>query len=187
MTEAEIIENLGPLAALAGVFEGDRGVDEAPSAARDFEQTRFRERATFEPMGPVDNHEQTLFGLRYELAAWRLGEDEAFHEDRGYWLWDPSEKQVLRCSAVPRGVTFTAGGTAEPDATSFVLVADVGSETYGISSNRFLDREFKTVRYELSVTHTPKGFSYKQDTQLRVKGQDAIFHHTDENTLVRVG
>jgi hypothetical protein len=187
VTDAEIVAKLGPLAALAGVFEGDQGVDEAPSAARTLEQTPYRERATFEPMGPVDNHEQVLLGLRYAMTAWRLGEEDPFHEERGYWLWDAEAKQVLRCFVVPRGVTLTAGGTVEPDATSFELAADVGSETYGICSNLFLDREFKSVRYELAVSHTGDGFDYRQDTQLQLKGRSEIFHHTDQNSLVRVG
>jgi len=186
MTE-EILQNLGPLAQLAGVWEGEKGDDTAPSDDRGTEKNLFRERIVFEPMGPVDNHEQQLYGLRYSLTAWRLGEDDPFHEERGYWLWDAKEKQVLRCFIVPRGVSVIAGGTVEPDAQSFELSADVGSETYGICSNQFLDQEFKTVRFELKVTvHDSDSFSYEQDTQLKIKGQDNVFHHIDKNTLSRV-
>ena len=186
MTE-EILQNLGPLAQLAGVWEGEKGDDTAPSDDRGTEKNLFRERIVFEPMGPVDNHEQQLYGLRYSLTAWRLGEDDPFHEERGYWLWDAKEKQVLRCFIVPRGVSVIAGGTVEPGAQSFELSADVGSETYGICSNQFLDREFKTVRFELKVTvHDSDSFSYEQDTQLKIKGQDNVFHHIDKNTLSRM-
>lgn len=74
----------------------------------------------------------------------------------------------------------------EANAKSFELVADVGSETYGICSNKFLDEEFKTVRYELKVTiHDDKSFSYEEDTQLKIKGQADLFHHIDKNTLKR--
>ncbi len=132
----------------------------------------------------MDNHEQTLYGLRYATTAWRIGEDSPFHEERGYWLWDAGEKQVLRCFIVPRGVNVLAGGTVEPDATSFDLSAEVGSETYGISSNKFLDREFKTVRYLLKVTLNDDGsWSYEEDTQIQIKGQKELFHHIDKNTL----
>ena len=80
-----------------------------------------------------------------------------------------------------------AGGTAEPDAASFELLAEVGSETHGICSNRFLDREFKTVRYELKFERRDANMIYYwEDTVLRIKGQDEPFHHTDENTLTRV-
>ena len=95
---------------------------------------------------------------------------------------------MLRCFVVPRGVTVLAGGTVDTDATDFEISADAGSDTYGICSNKFLDREFKTVRYELKITvHGHDSFSYKEDTQLKIKGQKEIFHHTDANTVKRVG
>jgi len=94
---------------------------------------------------------------------------------------------VLRCFIVPRGVTVLAGGTVEPGAVSFQISADAGSDTYGICSNKFLDREFKTVRYELTVTlHGPDSFSYHEDTQLKMKGRSDLFHHTDTNRVTRV-
>ncbi|MBW2423307.1 MAG: FABP family protein [Deltaproteobacteria bacterium] len=188
VTEAEIVKQLGPLAALAGVWEGDKGLDQSPDPARQLMETPYRERMVFEPMGPVDNHEQQLFALRYATTAFRIGEEEGFHEELGYWLWDGQDRQVMRCFLVPRGVTILAGGDAEPDARRFQIAAEVGSETYGICSNRFLDREFKTVRYELEVTVQDDGsLHYAEDTQLQIKGQGEIFHHRDENTLKRVG
>jgi hypothetical protein len=178
---------LGPLAPLAGVWEGEKGTDTAPDEDRGTEINKYREHLVLEPIGLVENHEQKLQGLRYATTAWRLGEADAFHEEVGYWLWDAAARQVLRCFLVPRGVSVIAGGTVEPDATNFDLVAEVGSETYGICSNRFLDEEFKTVRYALKVTiHGADSFSYREDTQLRMKGRPDLFHHTDENTLRRV-
>jgi hypothetical protein len=184
----EIIKNLGPFAALAGRWEGDKGDDIAPDDDKKSEENnKFREEMIFEPMGPVNNHEQTLYGLRYSLTAWRIGSESAFHEDRGYWLWDAKNKQAMRCTIVPRGVSIIAGGTVEPDAKEFDLAADVGSETYGICSSKFLDEEFKTVRFEMKITiHSNDSFSYDQDTQIQIKGNPNLFHHTDKNTLSRV-
>ncbi len=72
----------------------------------------------------------------------------------------------------------------EPDARSFAITAEVGSETYGICSNKFLDREFKTVKFEQKVYfHDENSFSYEEDTHLQIKGQSDIFHHVDKNTL----
>jgi len=110
----EVMDNLGPLAALAGIWEGDKGDDTAPSDDRGTEKNLFRERMTFEPIGPVDNHEQKLYGLRYSTVAFRLGEGAVFHEELGYWLWDAKAKQVMRCFLVPRGIAVIAGGTVEP-------------------------------------------------------------------------
>lgn len=186
MDQSQLLQNLGPLAALAGVWEGEKGDDTAPSDDRGTETNKYRERITFTPFSPVQNHEQTLYGLRYATMATRLGETEPFHEELGYWLWDPGESQVMRCFLVPRGVALIAGGTVAPEATSFKLVAELGSPTYGICSNIFLDREFKTVRYDLSVTiHGPDRFSYEQDTQIQMKGRPTLFHHIDKNTLKR--
>jgi len=182
----EIIKNLGPLAALAGTWQGDLGVDVSRIKSKET-VTKFREQAVFEPVGPVNNGPQKLYGLRYSMTAWRLGEDDGFHEEVGYWLWDADNKQVLRCFMVPRGVLINAGGDAEADSKSFHMEAEVGSETYGILSNKFLDETYKTKKYVLDVTiHDDGKFSYKQDTQLWIPINEAIFHHTDENTLEKV-
>ncbi len=88
---------------------------------------------------------------------------------------------------VPRGVSILAGGDGVAEDLSFSIAAEVGSQTYGISSNRFLDREFKTVRYELTVTiEYSNSFRYEEDTQLLLKGLSQPFHHLDSNTLRRV-
>jgi len=180
---------LGPLSGLAGIWEGEKGSDTSPDDDRVTQEiNKYRERITFDPTGLVANHEQQLQGLRYTTTAWRLGEDDPFHEEVGYWLWDAEAKQVMRAFIVPRGVSLIAGGTAEAEASSFELVAEVGSETYGICSNRFLDAEFKTVRYELKFEKTSADtIHYLEDTVLQIKGVKDLFHHTDENTLTRVG
>jgi len=181
-------DELGPLAVLEGRWAGEKGTDTAPDddPAKQ-EINRYREEMVFEPTGLVANHRQKLYGLRYRTTAWRLGADEPFHEELGYWLWDAEAKQVLRCFMVPRGVTVIAGGTAEPDAKAFELNAEVGSETYGICSNRFLDREFKTIAYKLKLeARDADTISYWEDTVLQIKGQSEPFHHTDENVLKRV-
>lgn len=183
----ELIAQLGPLGPLAGIWEGQKGEDTAPSDDRGTEYNKFRERIAFDPINPVRNHEQTLYGLRYATTAWRLGETDPFHEEVGYWLWDADAKQVLRCFIVPRGVAVIAGGTVEPSARSLTLVAEASSGTYGICSNKFLDQEFKTVRYELTITVLDgETFRYKEDTQLRIPGQPDIFRHRDQNVLTRV-
>ena len=180
---------LGPLEGLAGIWEGDAGTDTAPDDSRVGQEiNRYRERITFDPTGLVENHAQRLQGLRYTTTAWRIGENDPFHEELGYWLWDADAGQVMRCFMVPRGVTVIAGGDAAPDAGGFRLSAEAGSGTFGICSNPFLDREFKTVRYELEFEKRGADTVwYREDTVLQVAGLDAPFHHTDENTLTRAG
>src|SRR5215213_619594 len=139
---------LGPLAPLIGTWEGDAGVDVAFQHARgEVGETAYRERASFSAFGPVDNGTQALYGLDYRMAAWRGDEEDPFHTEIGYWLWDAEDGQVLRSFMVPRGSTILAGGPATPDATEFTLQAEVGSETYGILSNVYLARVARTTLY----------------------------------------
>jgi len=182
------IANLGPLAPFAGTWEGDKGKDESPDDDRvSIEHNLFRERVVLDPIGLVENHEQSLYGLRYAKTAWRLGADVSFHEEVGYWLWDADASEVLLTFIVPRGITVLAGGTVEPDAKRFKLRAELGSQVFGICSGPFLDREFRTVAYDIDLTLNDDGsFTYREDTQMKIKGQDGIFHHTDENTLVKI-
>ncbi|MBW1760946.1 MAG: FABP family protein [Deltaproteobacteria bacterium] len=182
------IRNLGPLAPFAGMWEGTSGVDIAPDDDRvTVERNEFSEHVVLEPIGLVQNHEQSLYGLRYAKTAWRLGAEDPFHEEVGYWLWDAAARQVMLSFIVPRGVTVLAGGMVEPDAKSFKLAAEVGSEVFGICSGPFLDEQFKTVRYDIELTVNEDGsFSYAQNTQLQIKGQSEIFAHTDDNTLRKV-
>jgi hypothetical protein len=181
----EMLTHLGPLAALVGRWEGNEGVDIA-SAHDGSKETHYRECLSFEPIGPVNNGPQTLYGLRYSTVAWPRIQEKPFHEELGYWLWDAERKQVMRCFIIPRGVVVNAGGTSEPYAKEFSMAAEAGSGVYGILSNPYLEEAMKPVRYELTVTiHEPWKFSYKEDTQLEISGRSDLFHHTDQNTLKR--
>ena len=183
--DADVSKNLGPLSPLAGIWEGDAGIDISPSKSGPV-KTEFRERLTFEPIGPVVNGPQVLYGLRYARVAWPLGQATPFHEEVGYWLWDGQAQQVMLGFIVPRGVTVQAGGQADQQATKFELAAEIGSETFGITSNPFLNQAFKTVQFKITVTiHDNNRFSYFEDTQLKIHGLADIFHHTDQNTLLR--
>ncbi|MES9897768.1 MAG: heme-binding beta-barrel domain-containing protein [Sedimenticola sp.] len=182
----DILANLGPLAPLAGTWESDQGVDISRIHSKET-TTKYREKIVFEPLGPVNNGPQQLYGLRYSTVCWRLGEENGFHQELGYWLWDRDQKQVMRCFMVPRGVLINAGGYVEADSRSFHLEAEVGSQTYGILSNRYLDDSYKTKRYLLDVSINDDGtFSYKEDTQLWIPVDQEIFHHIDQNTLSKV-
>ena len=182
----EIIKNLGPLAPLAGEWQGDKGVDTSRIHSKET-VAKYREKAIFIPIGPVNNGPQKLYGLRYSMTAWPLDSEDAFHEELGYWLWDEANGQVLRSFMVPRGVTANAGGAVDANSKSFHLEAVCDSQTYGVMSNKFLDETYKTEKYEVDITiHPDDKFSYKQDTQLWIPINEAIFHHTDENTLERI-
>lgn len=192
------LAGLGPLAGLIGVWEGNAGTDISPGMPdrmiAETEKT-YRERWAFELVSPAaENHDQKLRQLVCDTNAWRgtpstasKRAGEAFHAQRGYWIWDAATGMVLNSFAVPRGIVINAGGTVKPDATSFELVAEAGSETYGICQNPFLLENFKVVRYILKLKLNGDGsFDYEQDTQLQIKGL-GLMHHTDANHLKRIG
>src|SRR5476649_696594 len=131
----ELSETLGPLANLVGIWEGDKGDDLAPSDVRGVENNKYRERVTFEQIGPIQNHEQNLHVLRYSTRASRIGEQNTFHEELGYWSWEPATKEVMRCFLIPRGIALIAGGSAEMNAREFHMEAKGGSFTFGICVN----------------------------------------------------
>jgi hypothetical protein len=183
------VQNFGPLLALAGTWEGTGGVDLSfHHADEQTGDTSYFEKVTLSTFGPVDNGSQHLYGLDYRMAAWRSTEldQDPFHTEVGYWLYDPAEKQIMRCFVIPRGTVVIAGGTCEPDATSFEMAATLGSTNYGILENQYLAKNASTTAYTLSITLGDGEWSYEEDSVLRMSVQDDLLHHTDRNTLKRV-
>ena len=181
-------EELGPLAALVGTWEGNGGLDIAfHNATGRVIETPFRERTSFSSFGPVDNGAQSLFGLDYRTAAWKDDDDDPFHTEVGYWLWDALDNQVMRCFMVPRGSTLLAGGPAHVDSRTFTMEATLGSPVYGILSNPYLDKVAQTTHFEVTVTVGDDGsFSYDETTTVTLAKYGGPFRHTDRNTLHRI-
>jgi hypothetical protein len=179
----------GPLAHLVGVWEGDEGLDSAFQHANGkVGDTPYRERTEMKPFGPVDNGTQSLYGLDYRMAAWREGEENPFHTEVGYWLWDAADRAVSRCFMIPRGCTILAGGVTTADAAIFTMSADVGSETYGILSNPYLAQAARTTRYLCTVTVAgPDEWSYEETSTIDHERHGDVLEHTDRNRLRRVG
>jgi len=177
----------GPLAGLIGEWEGDDGLDVSyHNVEGEVGETKYREKVSMKAFGPVDNGTQHLYGLDYRMAAWRAGEENPFHTEVGYWLWDADTKQVMRCFMVPRGSTVLAGGTAEPNATSFSMEANVGDETYGILSNKYLAEKARTQKYTCTIKVDGDTWSYDECTTYN-HAIGGVVAHTDRNTLRRVG
>lgn len=177
-------EEWGPLAGLIGEWQGEGGLDRAYSHARhEVVETPYLEKVTMKPFGPVDNGSQHLYGLDYRSAMWRGNEDNPFHTEVGYWLWDGATGEIMRCFVVPRGITTFAGGTATADATSFVLRADRGAELYNIGENQYLRANASTLSYEVTITVGDAEWSYNELTTLQMKEFSDPFPHTDHNTL----
>ncbi len=182
----DTLSQLGPLQALAGVWEGDQGLDIKPKADGPRRQA-FHERISLQAIDPQTNGPQLLYGLRYHTHITKPGQIKTYHEQVGYWLWDPLRSIVLHTLSIPRGVTLMAGGEVDPEARRFELRARAGDPCYGICSNPFLERAFRTVEFRIEVTiHDDGRWSYEEDTVLAIAGQNELFHHVDGNTLRRL-
>lgn len=182
-----MLEEWGPLGPLAGEWEGDGGLDSAYSNSRgEVISTPYREKATFKPFGPVVNGRQALYGLDYKTAMWRESEENPFHTEVGYWLWDSDAGEVVRGFVVPRGITVLAGGFAEADAKRFTLEAEAGHARYAIGENQYLSERASTRHYTVTVIlHEDGTWSYDEQTMLKMAVMDEPFAHTDRNTLRR--
>ncbi|MDO9370129.1 MAG: heme-binding beta-barrel domain-containing protein [Sphingopyxis sp.] len=184
--DPETLANLGPLRRLAGIWEGQRGVDINPKA--DGPETReYYERIELQPIDPQANGPQLFYGLRYHLHVNTREEEISFHDQVGYWLYEAATGLILQTLAIPRGQIAIAAGHAAPDAKKLVLKATRGQTEYGICSTTFLDLAFRTDSYQISVDfHDDGTWSYVSDTTLIVKGREEPFLHRDRNTLTKI-
>jgi hypothetical protein len=182
--DPDTLKNLGPLRRLAGVWEGKEGVDLNPKADGP-ERREYTERIEFEVIDPQANGPQLFYGLRYHTRILATDEDATFHDQVGYWLWEPATGLIMQSLAIPRGQVALAAGHASADATSLVLTATRGQTGYGICSTDFLEQAFRTDSYRIEVTFNPDGsWSYVLDTVLIVHGKP--FEHRDVNRLVKI-
>ncbi|MGH8995269.1 MAG: heme-binding beta-barrel domain-containing protein [Acidimicrobiales bacterium] len=80
---------------------------------------------------------------------WRGSEDNPFHTEVGYWLWDGAAGEVVRGFVVPRGITVLAGGLTTADATQFTLEAEAeaGHARYAIGENGYLSERASSRHY----------------------------------------
>jgi hypothetical protein len=177
---------LGPLRPLAGVWQGTRGLDVKPKAEGPKKQA-FVERIELQPIDPVTNGPQLMYGLRYHTHITKPDQVKTYHDQVGYWLWEPATGAIIHTLTIPRGEVAMAGGTAAAGATEFELLATQGLDTFGICSAPFLDRAFKTTEFRIKVTTYPDGtWGYEEDTVLQILGQAEPFHHTDRNRLSKL-
>ena len=150
--DVDTLKNLGPLSGMAGIWQGTRGLDVKPKAEGAKKQV-FVERIELQPIDPQTNGPQLFYGLRYHTHVVKPDEVKTYHDQIGYWLWEPATGTVIQTLTIPRAQTAMAAGKARAESTSFELVATRGSETYGICSTPFLEYAFRTVEYRIKVDH----------------------------------
>jgi hypothetical protein len=184
--DPDTLANLGPLRRLAGTWEGRKGIDLNPKADGP-EQREYIERIEFQPIDPQANGPQLFYGLRYHIHILATDEDATFHDQVGYWLWEPATGLIMQTLAIPRGQVALAAGHASSDASSLVVSATRGQTEYGISSTAFLEYAFRTDSYRLEISFNADGsWSYVSDTTLMVRGRTEPFLHRDRNTMKKI-
>jgi hypothetical protein len=178
------LANLGPLRRLAGVWEADKGVDINPKADGP-ERRIFREHIRMDVIDPQTNGPQLLYGLRYHIHINTPEEDITFHDQVGYWLWEPATGLIMQSVTIPRGQALLASGVAKPGDSKISVAAKRGDTRYGICSTAFLEENFRTDGYRCDITFNDDGsWTYLVETELFVRG--APFNHHDSNTLKQV-
>ena len=185
--DVDTLANLGPLRPMAGIWQGLRGLDVKPKAEGPKKQA-YVETIELQPIDPQTNGPQLLYGLRYHTHVVKPDQVKTYHDQVGYWLWEPATNTVIHTLTIPRAQVVMAGGKADADAKQFELVASRDAESFGIRSAPFLEYAFRTVEFRIKVSINPDGtWSYDEDTVLMIRGRPEPFHHTDRNTLTRIG
>jgi hypothetical protein len=185
--DPDTLANLGPLRPMAGVWEGAMGADSHP-VVEGIGLDVFTEHYEAHPIDFQTNGPQLFYGLRYHTHILSPGEAGTFHDQVGYWLWEPAAEAVTLTLGIPRGQVLLATGPATADATDFELTALLGSETNGIASNPFLLQAFRTISYRIHVTLNDDGtWSYEEEGLLEIPDRPEPYPHTDRNTLRLVG
>jgi hypothetical protein len=182
--------NYGPLAALIGEWKGDKGVDRAPESEGE-ERNSYYETIVFEAAGDVTNaEEQVLAIVHYKQVVQRKSNDEVFHHQVGYWLWDSADDTIVETFTIPRAVAVVAGGKlGQPknlaDELVFEVSADVNSSEFGIVQSSFMYNKAKTTAFTHTLTVAGDQMRYSETTVLDIYDKTS-YDHKDVNTLHRV-
>jgi len=178
----------GPLKELIGVWKGDKGIDIAPDPDGE-ENNPYYESITFTAIGDVSNADiQTLAVLHYRQIVQRKSNDEVFHDETGYWMWDASSKTIMHSLTIPRAVSVLAGGKHNGEKTAeglFVLdvSAELGDKDWQIIQSPFMRDNAKTTAFSHNITVGKGKLEYSETTTIDIFGK--VFKHTDGNELIR--
>ena len=179
----------GPLAELIGVWEGNKGKDVAPEPDGPAESP-FYETITITPvLGEVDNAEtQELVAVHYRQVVKRKSNDQVFHDETGYWLWEEKAGLIMHSLTIPRAVSVLAGGNYNGEKDSegrlvFQVSASQESDDWKIIQSPFMRDNARTTKFDHKVVVGNGKLSYSETTIVEI--YDRVFEHTDENELIR--
>jgi hypothetical protein len=187
MRESKEID-YGPLSQLIGIWKGDKGVDVAPEPDGS-ENNPYYETITFTAVGNATNAEtQVLAVVHYRQIVQRKSNDEVFHDETGYWLWDTKTGTLMHSLTIPRAVCVLAGGTYNGEKTaggSIILEVSAGlnDQDWQIIQSPFMRDHARTTKFRHRLVAGNDKLSYSETTTLEIYGK--VFEHTDQNELFR--
>lgn len=186
MTDVNEID-YGPLQALIGTWTGSKGLDVAPEPGG-LEESPYYETIVYTAAGTVTNAStQTLALLRYHQVVTRKSNDEVFHDEIGYWMWDPASGSVMHSLLIPRAVGLLAGGTQPDEFSARSTILDVsaalGSADWGIVQSPFMRDKASTEAFHHRIAVDGDRMMYEETTVLAIYGRRV--EHTDGNELTR--
>ena len=178
----------GPLEQLLGTWKGDQGVDIAPEPDGE-ENNPYYETITYEDIGDLSNaEEQKLAAVYYRQLVRRKSNDNVFHDQTGYWIWDGASKTVMHSFVIPRAVSVVAGGTYNGEVDDqgravLELSAKLGDPDWSITQSPFMSRKASSMEFRQKVSVGEGKMTYSQTTVVDIYGKK--FDHTDDNELSR--
>lgn len=184
-TDTEI--DYGPLAALIGVWAGDKGLDVAPEPDG-IENNPYYETITYTAIGDVTNAEsQVLSALHYRQIVQRKSNNKIFHDETGYWMWDSKAKLIMHSLVIPRAVCVLAGGkyngTKNSDGSIIINVtASIDDKNWQIIQSPFMQENARTTEFRHEITVGNGKLSYSETSIIAIYGK--VFEHTDQNELL---
>ncbi len=181
--------DFGPLRGLIGVWKGAVGIDVAPEPDGR-ESNPYFETITYSPVGGVTNAEsQNLAVIHYRQIVQRKSDGEVFHDETGYWMWDPAAEIVMHSLVIPRAVCVLAGGkySGKKNTDGRVVIevaARIDDKDWQIIQSPFMQKNASTKEFRQEVIVGNGKLSYSETTMVDIYGK--MFEHTDQNELVLV-
>lgn len=176
----------GPLEKMIGHWQGDKGLDVAPEPDGPAESPYY-EKIIFTAAGDVENAESQLLAvIHYHQIVYRKSNNEMFHNETGYWMWDAETQTVMHSLTIPRAVCVLAGGVynnelSDDGAIVLEVSADLKNSDWQIIQSPFMDKNAKTTAFSQRIEVSDDALSYRETTLVDIYGKS--FEHTDQNRL----
>jgi len=176
----------GPLAALIGVWEGDKGMDIAPEPDGT-EENPYYETIIYTEGGDLKNaNSQVLSVVHYRQIVKRKSDDGIFHDQTGYWMWDAREKVIIQSIVIPRAVCVLAGQQyieKKDDAGNLIIEVEAAEDNadWGIVQSPYMQKNARTTSFKHRIVVGNGKMTYSETTMLDIYGR--VFEHTDDNEL----